>query len=599
MRGAEKMLKCNHMRILLPAVILLFSGLLPMAHAEMHRVILDGLMDDWTGLDPVHSDPLGDGGSSGIDIGGIWIAEDEERLFIRFEVGTDLLLNEDNNLTLYLDTDSNPATGYPLGILGAELVWHFGTRDGFFFHSGGWENILWPDIDLIAGPTHSGPDVELSLSRSAVPLGTEPLFPTGEFKMLMHDESGGDWAPDIGGLITYTFDQGTLEPLETIYLDPTPSAVRLVTYNAYQDELFYYSAQDSWERILQAIDPDIIAFQEIYDHTATQTRNLIQGWLGGTWNAYQISDKILLTRGGILDTWSIYGGRAGAYLLAPLGDFEHDLLVINVHLSCCGADEERQAQCDAIMEFIRDAKTAGGLLDLGPENPIIITGDTNFVGSSRQLVTLLTGDILDNTTYGPDFAPDWDDTDLTDLVSRHVTEPMGYTWYKPWSTYWPGRLDFIIYTDSNLDIPLSAILQTNFLPTAYRNLYGLASGDTDDASDHLPHFADLSGVSQSVAELPPEGIPGLRLHLAGGNPTRRVEIGFSLDAAITGPARVSIHDATGRQVRLLTADVILRDGLRLAWNGRDDGDRTCAPGTYWVRVATARGETAGRIVLLD
>ena len=44
------------------------------AHAEMHRVILDGLMDDWIGLDPIYSDPLGDGGSSGIDIGGIWIA---------------------------------------------------------------------------------------------------------------------------------------------------------------------------------------------------------------------------------------------------------------------------------------------------------------------------------------------------------------------------------------------------------------------------------------------------------------------------------------------------------------------------------------------
>ena len=190
----------------LAAIALLCCGI-PVAHADMHRVFIDGITDDWAGLTPIHEDPLGDGGSSGIDFGGIWIAEDEQRLFIRFEVGTDLLLNEDNNLTLYLDTDSNPATGYPLGIMGAELVWNFGTRDGFFFHSGGWENLLWADIDLIAGPTHSGPDIELSIARDAVPLGTEPLFLTGEFKMLLHDESGGDWAPDIGGLISYTFDQ--------------------------------------------------------------------------------------------------------------------------------------------------------------------------------------------------------------------------------------------------------------------------------------------------------------------------------------------------------------------------------------------------------
>ena len=215
--------------------------------------------------------------------------------------------------------------------------------------------------------------------------------------------------------------------------------------------------------------------------------------------------------------------------------------------------------------------------------------------------TLLTGDILDNGTYGPDFAPDWDDTDLVDLISRHVTEPMGYTWYKPWSTYWPGRLDFIIYTDSNLSIPLSAILQTNFLPTAYRSLYGFAAGDTDDASDHLPHFADLSGMSQGASELPYEAIPGLRMRLSGSNPHAggRVEIRFELQAATAGPARVSIHDATGRQVRLLATELVLRDGLALAWDGRDGAGRTCVPGAYWVRLATEQGEASSRVVLLD
>ena len=39
-------------------------------------------------------------------------------------------------------------------------------------------------------------------------------------------------------------------------------------------------------------------------------------------------------------------------------------------------------------------------------------------------------------------------SDLTDLVSRHVMHPRTYTWYKEWSDYCPGRLDYIIYTDN-------------------------------------------------------------------------------------------------------------------------------------------------------
>ncbi len=571
----------------------------PAAQADARRIFLDGAMADWEGVTPAYVDPTGDGGSSGIDLASIWMAHDEARFFIAFEVGADLILSEDNLLTLYLDTDNNAATGYPLGFMGAELVWNFGNRNGHFFYPGGYVAITWPDIELLCGPTHSSTVFELAVARDAVPDGTHPLFGTSSIRAAFRDQGGGgDWAPNMGSAIPYTLDSQSPPALEPIELVRQPGPMRLVTYNVLSDQLFDYTPGQSFRRILQAIEPDVIAFQEIYDHTATQTRQLIESWLGGAWDAYKISDKVLLTRTSVLAHYEIYGGRAAAYLIAPMNEVDDDLLVIDVHLSCCDANEERQAQCDAIMAFIRDAHEPGGLIDLTADNPIIITGDTNFVGWRRQLETLLTGDIYDNTTYGPDCAPDWDGTDLVDRISRHVTEPVGYTWYKSWSDYWPSRLDYIISTDSNLGITLSATLQTELLPESYLLEYGLQAADTGTATDHLPHFADLVTAGQGVVELPP-ALGGWRLSLAGPNPAAG-EVRLQLEAGAGGAARpaLGIHDAMGRVLRVL-APAATGDGpATVRWDGRDGGGRPVAAGPYWVRPVGAGGPSGLRVILV-
>ncbi len=564
--------------------------------AEMHRIYLDGDFADWEDLDPVWVDPPGDGGASGIDFERIWAAEDEAFLYLRFEVGSEMLLQENNSLTLYIDGDDSPATGFPVGGIGAELLWTFGSLDGFFFHDSDWVNIEWADIGVLVGPTHSGEDYEIALRRDAEPDGTHPLFPGSTIRILFRDEAGaGDWAPDMGSTIEYVFDQGTLDSLEPMDLVRTAGPARLVTYNVLFDSLFDPGPQDSFRRILQAIEPDVIAFQEIYDHTATQTRQLIESFLGGSWEAERISDKVLLTRSSILGHWSIADGRAGAFLISPQGDFTADMLVINAHLNCCGADAERQQQCDAIMAFVRDAQVPGGDLDLTPENPIVITGDMNFVGLRRQLVTLMTGDIVDNDTYGPDFAPDWDGSDLADLRSRQPTEPMGYTWYKEWSTYWPGRLDFIIYTDSNLATGVQAIMQTQFMPPEYLTEYGLLASDSYNASDHLAYFADFAPRGQDVTEESSEPGNVIRLRVDGTSPSPgRVRLVLELPGGAAHEATVSIHTADGRLIRQLTPG----PQLTLTWDGTHCSGQPMPSGAYWARAAWGRQSATTRITLM-
>ena len=563
--------------------------------ADYGQVFLDGYFEEWGSLPVTWTDGAGDGGPNGVDFVNLWVTEDDDFLYICFETTGDLILQEDNQLTLYIDNDLNTATGYPIPNMGADIVWEFGDRIGFLFYDSTYDNIDWVPLRLAVGPTHSGNQFELCLLKTAVTSG-HPFFPQDDINIQIRDASGGgDWIPDMNTVIPYTLNQGSLDPLETIELTRAAGPIRMITYNVYQDRLWNYYAEPSYERILQALDPDVIAFQEIYDHNATETRQQIEGWLGTGWDASQVSDKVFLTRGDIIGQWSIAGGRAGAFLSTPVGDFDHDFLVIDCHLSCCGADEDRQMQCDAIMEFIRDARTAGGQLDLTADNPIIITGDMNFVGLRAQLVTLLTGDIEDEATYGPDFAPDWDDTDFIDLQSRQCTNGLGYTWYKEWSDYGPGRLDFIIYSDSNIQMPVHGILQTEYAPQAFLNDYGLQRGDSEEASDHLPHFADFSAAEQGIADVWPAGQGEMRLSLAGSSLITgpvEVHLEWAWDAAAGGlptwPSaglRVSVHDVAGRLLARLHPVAQTDTGFALQWDRQDAGGRPAEPGVYWIRAA--------------
>ncbi len=103
------------------------------------------------------------------------------------------------------------------------------------------------------------------------------------------------------------------------------------------------------------------------------------------------------------------------------GWFGQDLLVINSHLKCCGGqtnDDKRQLEVDATIAFILDAKTPGGVIDLPTETPFVILGDLNLVGDRQQLITLLTGEIINTPIFGNGGPPDWDNTDLEDLLSQ-------------------------------------------------------------------------------------------------------------------------------------------------------------------------------------
>jgi endonuclease/exonuclease/phosphatase family metal-dependent hydrolase len=314
-------------------------------------------------------------------------------------------------------------------------------------------------------------------------------------------------------------------------VDRAPTTdLRFVSYNVLWNTIFEDVSPvqaAKFVRLMRALNPDVLALQEIGLHpedrgkkgararTASEVVDVMNAALppppGATWHAWQGGDSVIVSKYPLkmtLKDTTPAGDRKQAIALVDLPDdhFHVDLYVFNNHYKCCGGeanDPQRQKQSDAIAAWIRDARTPGGHVDLPPGTPIIVAGDLNIVGGFGPVRTLLEGDIADEATYGLDTPPDWDNTPFTDLRPRHnVVGADDYTWRDDNDRWPPGRLDFIIYSDSVLEPAHSLVLNTVSLSDLDLQAAGLQRFDVtaDDAGrtfDHLPLVADFR-VSGSV-----------------------------------------------------------------------------------------------------
>jgi hypothetical protein len=230
-------------------------------------------------------------------------------------------------------------------------------------------------------------------------------------------------------------------------------------------------------------------------------------------------------------------------------------MVINSHYKCCGGisnDNTRQLEADASIAFILDAKTPGGLIDLPQDTPFLILGDLNLVGDRQQLTTLVTGEIINTQQFGNGGPPDWDETDLEDLISQQTDKRTAYTWRNDNSSFPPGRLDFQIYSNSVMSVEKSFVIQTEIMSTDRLNQYSLQQFDTRNASDHFPKVTDYSFNITSVEA---EDTMEFMLEQNYPNPFNpSTKIKFTIPAIETGHSpsvQLMIYDVLGNEVATL------------------------------------------------
>jgi endonuclease/exonuclease/phosphatase family metal-dependent hydrolase len=93
-----------------------------------------------------------------------------------------------------------------------------------------------------------------------------------------------------------------------------------------------------------------------------------------------------------------------------------------------------------------------------------------------------------------------------DVVSRHL-DPRGdhlevvdalqldgrsnATWSDPGKPFAPGRLDYMLYSDSTLEVARAFVFDSADLGAEWLDRHGVQAGDSAAASDHLPIVADF------------------------------------------------------------------------------------------------------------
>ena len=551
-----------------------------------HPIVIDGLFDDWQEVPVTITDPEGDYNYD--DWAELKITNDDDFIFFKISLHSEeTLLQNWNNFYLYIDADKDSLTGHPFRGMGAELAWHFGYRTGQYFEQDGIIDLWQNDITLRQAPTVTSTEFEIAIARGSFVLSD----PDSIAVIFSSFYDTGDYMPDSWEGVVYQLDTTVVGPAAPILLEKT--GTRLVTYNTLYTGILEPDRQPKFRRIIQALDPDIIALQEHSEWN--EIGDIISSWFPeDTWyQGYTFRDLVVLSKYPIINQANLISSeRTMCALLQTDDPINPYLLILNSHFSCCDNDDDRQEQVDELVQVLREWRlNDNGPFDLPEGTPMFHVGDFNFVGYREQIETVTAGNIQDEGNYGNDFPLDWDGTAITDLFSRQTHKRMAYTWRSDGSSFNPGKLDYVLYTDSNLSILNHFVLNTLAMPDSVLNEWELEAEDTNEASDHLPRIVDFMVTDLGITgelDLPQQYILS-HPYPNPFNPQVMIPITLAREAHI----QLRIYDIHGRLVISIADDVLPAGKKLFSWDGSQ-----YPSGVYIVRCQAGHVMQTEKIILL-
>ena len=199
-------MKISKTQTLIIAMGLVCAGVANALAGTYANITVDGSFSDWSSVPLAYTAPVGS--SDAIQYENVYLANDVNNLYIRFTLYSaraDAFANAFDNL--FIDTDNNAATGFPVAGIGSEMLIQWGggyqEKNGGF-NEGNINNLGW----AIAGSGDSM-DFELSISRGATYASDSlPVFANNTIAVLLEGDDTSytsvEFAPPDGGLV-YTF----------------------------------------------------------------------------------------------------------------------------------------------------------------------------------------------------------------------------------------------------------------------------------------------------------------------------------------------------------------------------------------------------------
>ncbi|MFN5944719.1 MAG: endonuclease/exonuclease/phosphatase family protein [Phycisphaerae bacterium] len=449
----------------------------------------------------------------------VTLASDEHHTYVRFQTTGEpyTLQSAGKTTSIFLDVDNNPATGMRpeggsaavrgLGVdLEVAFSWPRTDNQGkrgpgrgvvlfTYDASGNRQPVAREDWDFAAAPTYASNWYEARISRTPAGPVTVPQQGLLTSGML----AGAVVTRDLDGAITSSGDifKGKLPDhcmtgaRRSNMRVPAKAdgAYRVVSYNVLRSAP--EAKTDVYSRIFKSLDADVYLFQE-WEYTSNEA---LAAWftthVGGTWYAAGLPGTVRDNRGvAVVSKYPVE--LATPYLkVHPEGQREPsnvrfagvrvdtpgpDIIASSVHLKSAGSngspeDVRRIAEARAIVEALDQLENEPGTIT-------IIGGDYNLVGSRTPLDVLMTKSDVDGSDKA--FA------DAMTLGDRTYT-----TWTEAGNLFGPGRLDWLVYSDSTANAARSFVLDSSRLTDDSLQRAGLELTDTAEASDHLPVVVDL------------------------------------------------------------------------------------------------------------
>ena len=292
------------------------------------------------------------------------------------------------------------------------------------------------------------------------------------------------------------------------------SGFRVLSWNVSEDS--FVKQRDSFAGVLQKADPDILLFDEVTPNTKeSELRSVLEGLPladGETWHI-DIGVSGGRQRGAIIARAPLlslqefssivpYPDADRQHILRSMSDAERRysaysmdfgipvngalvlqggrrLLVLIVDLQCCGASAEswqeyrRRVEAREIRELVRK------VLDREKVDGIVIAGDFNAVNSTIPVTRLL----------GPYAAPH---SGMIPAEVYHQDGARTWTWDGRGTPFPSSALDYQLYSPGGLRAANGLVIDTEDLPAAERQAYGLENSTSRRLSEHRPLLVDYT-----------------------------------------------------------------------------------------------------------
>lgn len=471
---------------------------------------MDGVFDDWSDVE-VAFDDSGDAPDAELDIGKLQMQSDAQ--FVHLSIGLNRELNVqrlDGTLELLMDGDANPNTGQPVhGFPGVDLIVRFSPENperpeddnmGVSVASTTYDpsessaSIHHSAIGFLAAPTYASDRIECRFNRDSSLPETPPLFrgDSVSFKLVLidADRSVSDETENVSHPLP-TIASPKKSRARAEHLPPkADGSFRLMCWNVLNGSIL--EKPDLYSKILVALDPDIILFEELGKGSAPALERFFVDRLYPDSGAWQIlfgqaggpSRCAIASRFPIESVpsleWIPYPerlDRAVKTLGGVVAVGGRRVFVAPMHLKCCGRvdsweDERRLAEVGLINGAIAEAMASASF------DAVVIGGDLNLVGGRRPITVL--GAKLD-----------LDQSDLSILDAYHLRGDENTTWASNRERFIPGRLDFLQYSDSAITAANAFVFDTADLSGSWLASRSLSEASSMAASDHLPVVADF------------------------------------------------------------------------------------------------------------